>query len=120
MVVLSSTKAEYISLTVVAKEVIWLRIFLTELGLVKRDKQYIMMNVKESNSNVNALLESILVQGEKDSGREQQPRKVNKKYQTTRGKSNLIVLILLKGDNKGPIAIVHNPIFHFRTKHINI
>lgn len=28
--------------------------------------------------------------------------------------------ILLKGDNQGSISLVHNPVFHTRTKHIDI
>ena len=30
------------------------------------------------------------------------------------------IVIPLKGDNQGSIALAHNPVFHSRTKHIDI
>lgn len=39
---------------------------------------------------------------------------------TSRHSSGDEIVISLKGDNQGSIALAHNPVFHSRNKHINI
>ena len=56
-VALSSTEAEYIALTLAAKEATWLGLLLTELGLLQPDNQHAKINVVEGNSSASALLE---------------------------------------------------------------
>ncbi len=93
---LSSTVAEYIALTPVAKEATWLRLLLTELGFLEANDQHAEINIRQENTGVQALKEDIA----------QLP---------PRGDS-----IDMKGDNQGSIALAHNQVFHARTKHIDI
>ena len=46
-VALSSTEAEYIALTLAAKEATWLRLLLTKLGLLQPDQQHALIKVSE-------------------------------------------------------------------------
>lgn len=69
-VALSSTEAEYMALTQAAKEATWLRLLMTELGLLGTDSQH--------------------------------------------------AKILVKADNQGSIALANNPVYHARSKHIDI
>ncbi len=50
-VALSSTEVEYIALTLAAKEATWLRLLLTELGLLQPDKQHALIKVSKQNSS---------------------------------------------------------------------
>ncbi len=54
-VALSSTEAEYIALTLAAKEAKWLRLLLTELGLLKPDEQHALIKVSEHNTSAHAI-----------------------------------------------------------------
>ena len=47
-VTLSSTEAEYVALTLAAKEATWLRLLLTEIGLLDKDGQYAVIKVTQS------------------------------------------------------------------------
>ncbi len=94
---LSSTEAEYIALALAAKEATWLRLLLTELGLLQLDQQHALIKVSEHNTSAHAIENDLDIAcggGE--------------------------IVIQLKGDNQGSIALAHNPVFHSRTKHINI
>ena len=53
-VTLSSTEAEYIALTLAAKEATWLRLLLTELGLLKPDQQHALIKVSKQNPSAHA------------------------------------------------------------------
>ncbi len=44
-VALSSTKAEYVTLTFAAKEATWMRLLLTEIGLLDKEGQYTEIKV---------------------------------------------------------------------------
>lgn len=94
---LSSTKAEYIALTLAAKEATWLILLLTKLGLLEADDQHAEINVRYENTGVKALKEDLV----------QPPPSHNN-------------AINMKGDNQGSIALAHNPVFHARTKHIDL
>lgn len=108
-VALSSTEAEYIALTLAAKEATWLRLLLTELGLLQPDRQHALIKVSEHNASVRAIHEDLVFERGGES-------------EVTVGKSKDVepVFIPLKGDNQGSIALAHNPVFHSRTKHIDI
>lgn len=100
-VALSSTEAEYIALTLAAKEATWLRLLLTELGLLHPEHQHAEIKISDSNSSAMA------IQADQDAAC---------------GGEKLVApdSIPLKGDNQGSIALAHNPVFHARTKHIDI
>lgn len=101
-VALSSTEAEYIALTLASKEATWLCLLLTELGLLQTGDQHAEIKIVKSNSCALAIANNRIAQG----GKEGQPA--------------LSRAIPLKGDNQGSISLAHNPVFHVRTKHIDI
>lgn len=100
---LSSTEAEYIALTLAAKEATWPRSLLTKLGLLQPNSQHALIKISEQNTSSQAIhqdLDTACGGG----GRESPPN----------------ITIPLKGDNQGSIALAHNPVFHSRTKDIDI
>ena len=103
-VALSSTEAEYIALTLTAKEAIWLRLLLIKLGLLQLDEKHALIKVSEQNTSVQAIDKDL--DFERGGG--------------GKSKSSTPIVIPLKGDNQGSIALAHNPVFHSRTKHIDI
>lgn len=58
-VTLSLIKVEYIALTLVTKEAIWLRLLLIKLELLKAEDQYRKINVNEKNRNIKTLKDNI-------------------------------------------------------------
>ena len=54
-VALSSTEAEYIAITLAAKEATWLRLFLTELGLLEANQPYAEIKVSSKNLCMQAI-----------------------------------------------------------------
>ena len=60
-VALSLTEVEYITLTLAAKEVTWLQLLLTELGLLQPHDQHSKILNKEGNLSAEALLQDTLV-----------------------------------------------------------
>ncbi len=107
-VVLSSTEAEYIALTLAAKEATWLRLLLTEFGLLQPDQQHALIKVSEYNISAYAI--------HKDLGLKH--REENESVESE--KQAAPIVIPLKGDNQGSITLARNPVFHSRTKHIDI
>lgn len=101
-VALSSTEAEYIALTLAAKEATWLRLLLTELGLLQPDQIHALIKVSEHNTSAHAIQNNL--------------DKNDLEIACGGGE----IVIPLKGDNQGSIALAHNPVFHSRTKHIDI
>ena len=67
---LSSTEAKYIALTLAAKEASWLRLLLTELGLLQPDQQHALIKVSERNTSVRQIHQDlgIVRGGESESG----------------------------------------------------
>ena len=61
---LSSTKAEYIALTLVAKKATWLRLLLTELGLLQLDDQHALIKVLEQNTSTQAIQTDLSIERE--------------------------------------------------------
>ena len=101
-VALSSTEPEYIALILAAKETTWLRLLLTELGLLQPDQQHTLIKVSEQNSSAHAIEDDL------------------DDLDTTRGRGGEEIIIQLKGDNQGSMALAHKPVFHSRTKQIDI
>lgn len=54
-VALSSTEAEYIALTLAAKEATWLRFLLTEFGLLQPNSQHALIKILEQNTCAQAI-----------------------------------------------------------------
>ena len=111
-VALLSTEAEYIALTLVAKEATWLRLLLTELGLLQSNQQHALIKVSEQNTSVRHIQQDldIVRRGESELG-------VSGEVILDKEKP---IVIPLKGDNQSSIALAYNPVFHSRTKHIDI
>ena len=103
-VALSSTEAEYIALTLAAKEATWIRLLLTELGLLDPNEQHARIKIIGSNSCAKA------IEGDVGIARGGEQMEQKQMGQT----------IPLKGDNQSSISLVHNPVYHARTKHIDI
>ncbi len=107
-VALSFAEAEYIALTLAAKEATWLQLLLTKLGLLQLDQQHALIKVSEHNTSVHAIQKDLALnrggEGESAEGEKQTSQ----------------IVISLKGDNQRSIALAHNPVFHLRTKHIDI
>lgn len=96
---------------------------MTELGLLKAEDQHAKINVIEGNSSIQALKADI--RAREEGGNQEIP--TSSEYQAaTDGTFEPIVIdkstdpIPMKGDNQGSIALVHNPVFHAQTKHIDI
>lgn len=108
---LSSSEAEYIALTLAAKEATWLRLLLTELGLLQPDDQHALIKVLEQNTSAQAIQADLSIErgGEAESSEK-----------GIEHGGEVKIVIPLKGDNQGSIALAHNPVFHSRTKHIDI
>lgn len=96
-VALSSTEAEYIAFTLAAKEAPWLRLLLTELGLLEANDQHAELNVRHEHTGVKTLKKDLA---------EPAPSQNN--------------AVSMKSDHQGSIALAHNPVFYARTKHIDI
>lgn len=58
-VALSSTEAEYNALTLAAKETTWLRLLLTELGLLQIEQQHTLIKVPKGNTCAKAIQDGL-------------------------------------------------------------
>lgn len=112
-VALFSTKAKYITLILIAKEIIWLQQLFIKLGFLQPNKQHALIKVSQSNICVPNIQQNlgIACKGEKESG--------IKNIERIKGEEKPRV-ILLKGNNQKSITLAHNPVFHIKTKHIDI
>lgn len=126
VVTLSSTEAEYVTLSLAAREATWLRLLLTELGLLQPDQQFAEIRLHESNKCVNAILPPAKEYQRPDNGGEIAHEQKGSPHtgaaipdlpDTIQSSSTPITL---KGDNQSSIALPNNPILHSRTKHIDI
>ncbi len=113
-VALSSTEAEYVALTLAAKEATWLRLLLTEVGLLDKDGQYAKIKVTKSTGTKQIRDDAVGQEGEVPSSR------TLTSITALTTPTNPFTSLLLKGDNQGSIALAHNPVFYARTKHIDI
>ena len=106
-VVLSSTEAKYIALTIPAKKATWLRLLLTELGFLQPNQQHALIKILEANTCAQAIQQDLVIAN---------AEKFKSRFND--GVGNIV--ILLKSDNQGLIALAYNPVFHSRTKYIDI
>lgn len=112
-VALSSTEAEYIALTLAAKEATWMRLLLTELGLLQTDQQYALIKVSEHNTCAKAI---------RDNCGNACGVELSEVSSSSRGvePEDPTIIIPVKGENQVFITLAHNPVFHSRIKHIDI
>ena len=109
IVALSSTEAEYVALNLAVREATWLRLLLTELGLLMPNDQFTEIHIDKDNKCAEAILfpNSNLY-----------PERISdQNLVTTSSQNNSIDL---KGDNQSSIALANNPVLYTQTKHINI
>ena len=69
-VALSSTEAEYIALTLAAKEATWLRLLLTELGLLQPNQQHALIKVSKRNTCTQAIQQDPVIARGRGASRE--------------------------------------------------
>lgn len=134
MVALSSTEAEYVALSLAAREATWLRLLMTELGLLLPNQQFAKIHIHESNKCADAILstsEQYRLESRVDQycdervAPQSRPTQDEREMQTTNPIPNpshaeQSSSITLKGDNQSSIALANNPVLHTRTKHIDI
>lgn len=118
-VALSSIEAEYVALTLAAREATWMRLLLTEIGLLDEDGQCAMIKVAKGSPGTEQIKADAAGQeGEVvNTLTSNAPLTASSTSNTT---STAPTPLSLKGDNQGSIALAHNPVFHARTKHIDI
>lgn len=105
VVALPSTEAEYVALSLAAREATWLRLLLTELGLLTPSEQFAEIQVHENNK----CAEAILPTSARDQDKPVPDELISEK-----------IPITIKGDNQSSISLANNPVLHTRTKHIDI
>lgn len=71
-VALSSTEAEYVALTLAAKEATWLRLLLTELGILQPTEQYAEIKFAEESTRAAEIRVNLRDQEEERQGYPQQ------------------------------------------------
>lgn len=95
------------------------------------EDQHARINVSERNSSVQALKDDIRAREEEEFSTSSESQTVNafptsSESQVTNTLFEPIVIdestdpISMKGDNQGSISLAHNPVFHTRTKYIDI
>lgn len=104
---LSLTEAEYIALNLKVKEVTWLCLLFTKLGLLQPDQQYALLKISENNKTAHAIYQDLEFKREEE-------------YELENRSIEYPIIIPLKGNNQGSIALVHKLIFYSRIKYINI
>lgn len=93
----------------VTLEATWLRLLLTELGLLKPHDQFADIHIHEHNKCAEAILSANLTL---------YPERIPDQSQVTTSSQNFSIDI--KGDNQSSIALAKNPVLHTQTKHIDI
>lgn len=104
---LSLTEAEYIALNLKAKEATWLRLLFTKLGFLQPEQQYALIKISENNKSAHAIYQNLEFEREE-------------KCELESKSNEHPIIILLKGNNQGSIALVYKLVFYSRMKHINI
>ncbi len=126
VVALSSTEAEYVALSLAAREATWLRLLLTELGLLQPDQQFAEIRVHESNKCVDAILPPAKQYRRPDNGQEiaHEQKSLPQTGAVIPDLPDIIqsssTSINLRGDHQSSIALANNPVLHTRTKDIDI
>lgn len=118
-VALSQTEAEYVALTFAAKEATWLRLLLIEIGLLDEEGQYAVIKVTQGSIGA----EQIQADAAGQMGGAPSMNLTSNAAPAplpSLTNNNSSASLSLKGDNQGSIAFAHNPVFHARTKPIDI
>ena len=107
----------YVPLTLAAKEATWLRLLLTELGLLQPTEQYAEIKIAERSTGAAEIKANL-----RDQEKERRDSLFNATPSNTTAPLTDVTKrsISLKGKNQGSIALAHNPVYHARTKHIDI
>lgn len=128
-------EAEFVALTLAAKEATWLRLLLTELGLLGTSEQYAEIKVAQGSTGTKQILADIRGQEEEAIPLMAQHSETETALHSKTDTAHTMEEALpsetamstitntppsLKGDNQGSIALAHNPVFHARTKHVDI
>ena len=139
-VALSSTEAEYLALTLAAKVATWMRLLLTEVGLLDEEGQYAEIKVIQGSKETEQIKADPERQEEEVpsspliSNATQAPKddlllsptplssfsQASNSLSNSSLASNDLTPLSLKGDNQKSIALADNPVSHARTKHIDI
>ncbi len=121
-VAMSSTNAEYVALILAAKKATWLRLLLTEIGLLNKEDQYAEIKVAQVSKEEEQIKADVEWQEEEELSMtltsKIAPTALATLSPLTSNDSSLGVS--LKEDNQGSIAFAHNPVFHAHTQHIDI
>ena len=118
VVALSSTEAEYVALSLAAREATWLRLLLTELGLLTPSDQFAEIHIHEHNKYAEAILSPDSMLHPAPIPDQIQPLPMDQIQPLSTNKD--LSSIEIKGDNQSSIALAKNPVLHTRTKHIDI
>lgn len=105
-IALSLIKAEYIVLTLTVKEATWLRLQLTEIGLLDKNSQYTEIKVTKSTQTKQINNDLIGQKGEIPS------LKMLTSITVLKAPVNPSTSLLLKGDKQKSITLVHKLVFH--------
>lgn len=109
--VLSSSEVEYVALALGAKNIIWTKLLLIEIGLPDKNSQYAMIKIARSPR-----IDQI-----KAVATEQEEEVVNTLSSITLNITSIAPTpIYSKDNNQKSIALAYNPIFHTHTKYIDI
>ncbi len=139
-VALSSTQAECVALSFATKETTWMRLLLTEVGLLDKEGQYAVIKVIQVSKGTEQIkadnswqegeaLSSPLTSNAALASNDDlflSPTLLSSLSQASNNlgnsslASNDLTPLSLKGDNQGSITLAHNSVFHAHTKHINI
>lgn len=129
---LSLTKTKYVVLILAAKKATWIRLLLTEIGLLDKEGQYVEIKVLQESRGIEQIKANAAGQEGETLSRSLAntaslaPNNKNlfsilssKPLSSTKANNNL-TLISLKEDNQGSIALSHNSVFYAHIKHIDI
>ena len=107
------------ALTFAAKEATWLRLLLIEIGLLDEEGQY--AEIKVTQGSIGA--EQIQADAAGQMGGAPSMTLTSNAAPAplpSLTNNNSSASLSLKGDNQGSIAFAHNPVFHARTRPIDI
>lgn len=100
------------ALSLAAREATWLRLLLTELGLLTPDDRFAEIHIHENNKCAEAILSPSATL---------HPAPILDQTQPPPSSSqDSLSHITIKGDNQSSISLAKNPVLHTRTKHIDI
>lgn len=106
-------EAEYVSLMLTTKEIMWLQLLPTKLGLLLSSNQYAKIKITEGSRGARKIKANFWDQ-------EKENNEIMALNATSINSSTSRTVISLKGNNQKSIALVHNPFYHAQKKQIDI